>query len=112
MANTQLPPALIVLRGMVQAGAMETACGQRVESALWQSVVDSTQLPPAPSVPRGMEPPGATVTVPGQVDSVSPAWTSSGWGTTPWSTAATGPPGFQCQVSLSVTTDVNGAAEC
>ena len=29
------------------------------------------------------------------------AWTSSGWGTTPWWTAATGPLGFQCQVSVS-----------
>ena len=74
-----------------------------------QSVVASTMQPPAPSVPRGMEPPGATVTVPGQVDSVSPAWTSSGWGTTPWWTAATGTLAFQCQVSLSVTTDVNNA---
>ena len=27
--------------------------------------------------------------------------TSSGWGTTPWWTAATGPLAFQCQVSLS-----------
>ena len=35
----------------------------------------------------------------------------SGWGTTPWWTAATGPQAFQCQVSLSVTTDGNNAAE-
>ena len=39
------------------------------------------------------------------------AGTSSGWGTTPWWTAATGPLAFQCQVSLSVTTDGNNAAE-
>ena len=38
-------------------------------------------------------------------------WTSSGWGTTPQWTAATGPQAFQCQVSLSVTTDGNNAAE-
>ena len=37
--------------------------------------------------------------------------TSSGWGTTPQWTAATGPQAFQCQVSLSVTTDGNNAAE-
>ena len=29
------------------------------------------------------------------------AWSSSGWGTTQWWTAATGHRGFQCQVSLS-----------
>ena len=40
------------------------------------------------------------------------AWSSSGWGTTPWWTTATGPRGFQCQVSLSVTADGNCAAEC
>ena len=39
------------------------------------------------------------------------ARTSSGWGTTPWWIAATGPRGFQCQVSPSVTTDGNIAAE-
>ena len=39
------------------------------------------------------------------------AWSYSGWGTTPQWTAATGLRGFQCQVSLSVTTDGNNAAE-
>ena len=37
--------------------------------------------------------------------------TTSGWEITPWWTAATGPRGFQCQVSLSVTTDVNSAGD-
>ena len=45
---------------------------------------------------QGSEPTGGT----------TPQWwlmmTSSGWGITPWWTAATGPLGFQCQVSLSL----------
>ena len=61
-----LPPVQSVLRAMVLTGAMVTVPGQRVESALWQSVVDSTQLPPAPSVPRVMVHPGATETACGQ----------------------------------------------